>query len=286
MPEPIRSAPADPAVTPVLLYHDVTRGVPDSPWQITVAELAAQLDAVVASGRTALTATALDAELAGGSAPARPLCAVTFDDGHASFAELALPLLVERHLPATLYVTTDYLRRPGMLSGAALRDLAGTPPEICTPGETGTPGETDTPRETGTPGRTGTPGQTGKPGQTGTLVEIGAHSVHHVHLDLHPATAAAEVRDCRTRLADLLGEAPASFAYPHGSFDRHVRTAVTNAGYANAYAVKNALTHADDDRHARARLTVLAATPRATVDRWGEAGSSCSASTAVESVTA
>ncbi|MFI7601576.1 polysaccharide deacetylase family protein [Actinoplanes sp. NPDC049681] len=226
MPERIQTGPGDSTVAPVLLYHDVTRGVPESPWQITVSELAAQLDAVVACGRTVLDATALDAALAGGSPPVLPLCAVTFDDGYASFAELALPLLRERGLPATLYVTTGYVDRPGMLSEAALRDIAAA------------------------------------------SVEIGGHAVHHVHLDLRPATADAEIRDCRARLAGLLGQAPASFAYPHGSFHGAVRDAVARAGYANGYAVKNAFTHADDEQYARARLTVLADTGHRRVGRW------------------
>ena len=226
MPEPMSAEPVDVALTPVLLYHDVTRGVPDSPWQINVGELAAHLDEVAACGRTVLDATALDAALADGCAPPSPLCAVTFDDGYASFTELALPLLRERHLPATLYVTTDYLERPGMLSRGAVRDLLDEP------------------------------------------VEIGAHAVHHVHLDLYRAAAGSQVRDCRAELAGLLGRAPASFAYPHGSFDRTVRDAVERAGYTNAYAVKNAFTHIADDRYARARLTVVAATDRRTVGRW------------------
>ncbi|HEX8626616.1 MAG TPA: polysaccharide deacetylase family protein [Catenuloplanes sp.] len=221
------SSEPDPAVTPILLYHDVVRGAPSSPWEIRVDDLAAQLDAVLRSGRAVLCASALDAVLLDGSQTARPRCAVTFDDGYASFAELVLPLLRERSLPATLYVTTGQLGLPNMLSESALSDLFGGP------------------------------------------VEIGAHSVRHPHLDLLPLSAADdEIRRSRDHLAQLLGSVPASFAYPHGSFNRGVRGLVRDAGYANCYAVKNAFSHDRDDPYARARLTVLADTGQAVVDGW------------------
>jgi len=214
-------------LTPVLLYHDVVRGTPASPWQINVDDLARDLDAVLRSGRFVQTATDLDAALR-----ARPLtdiarCAVTFDDGYASFAELALPLLAERGLPATLFVTTGSLDGPGMLAAADVRAMAGP------------------------------------------LLEVGAHTVHHPHLDLLPfAVARDQVCRSRERLADLLGAEPAGFAYPHGSHHRTVRDVVAGCGFANAYAVKDALTHPDDDPYARARLTVLASTARRRVEQW------------------
>jgi hypothetical protein len=52
----------------------------------------------------------------------------------------------------------------------------------------------------------------------------------------------------------------ASFAYPHGSYDHTVRTAVVAAGFGSAAAIKNAVSHLDDDPFAIARWTVTAAT--------------------------
>src|SRR5262249_5626323 len=100
-------------------------------------------------------------------------------------------------------------------------------------------------------------------------IEIGAHSVSHQHLDLLPVAAAqAQVRDCGHRLGELLGQAPRSFAYPHGSFNRTVRDLIAEAGYDNGYAVKTALPHIEDNQYARARLTVLATTGRRVVEEW------------------
>jgi len=214
-------------LTPVLLYHDVVRGTPANPWQITVDDLSRDLDAVLRSRRFVQTATDLDAALRTRPGDETARCAVTFDDGYASFAELALPLLTERGLPATLFVTTGSLDAPGMLTVADVRRMAGP------------------------------------------LLEVGAHTVHHPHLDLLPlAIARDQICRSRDRLAHLLGAEPAGFAYPHGSHDRTLRDVVAGCGFANAYAVKDALTHPDDDPYARARLTVLANTARGRVEQW------------------
>jgi hypothetical protein len=56
-----------------------------------------------------------------------------------------------------------------------------------------------------------------------------------------------------------------SFAYPHGAYDERTRKAVVDAGYGSAAAVKNAISHADDDPFAIARWTVTAGTPAARI---------------------
>ncbi len=48
------------------------------------------------------------ARMAAGTLPARALC-ITFDDGYADNAEIALPELVALGLPATFFITTRYL---------------------------------------------------------------------------------------------------------------------------------------------------------------------------------
>lgn len=212
-------------LTPVLLYHHVVAGEPESPWQISASVLAADLDAVLRSGRTVLTASALAEEVAAGRD--RGLCALTFDDGRATFFDVVLPLLVERGLPATVYITTGRLDQPGQLSGPNLADLRAA------------------------------------------RVEIGAHTVIHRDLDLLPDTVIrCELEVSRDHLGEVLGVAPRTFAYPYGSYDQRVRDLVLDAGYDSGYAVKNALTHREDDPYARARLTVLAGTGRRTVEGW------------------
>jgi len=214
-------------LTPVLLYREVVTGRPQNRWQVSASMLAADLDAVVDSGRAVRTASALDDDLAANVQHDRGLCALTFDDGDAAFLDVVVPLLVERGLPATVYVATATIGHPRGLPAATVADLA-------------------------------TAG-----------VEVGAHTVLHRDLDLlADAAIRCELQVSRDHLAELLGRAPRSFAYPYGAYDRIARDLVSGAGYDNGYAVKNALTHPQDDRYARARLTVLAGTARRTVEGW------------------
>jgi peptidoglycan/xylan/chitin deacetylase (PgdA/CDA1 family) len=119
------------ALVPVLLYHSVAapgRAVTDH-WQVAAADFAADLDAVVASGRLPMTATAYAGWLRDPARAGDPVL-VTFDDGFADYADVALPLLQERGIPGTLFVTTGWIGRPGMLSRAGVADLAGTGTEL------------------------------------------------------------------------------------------------------------------------------------------------------------
>lgn len=93
------------------------------------------------------------------------------------------------------------------------------------------------------------------------LIEVGAHSVTHPRLDeLDAARATQEICSSKATLEDLIEAPVRSFAYPHGAYDRRVRAAVVDAGFSAAAAVKNALSHYQDDPYALARVTVMAGT--------------------------
>jgi peptidoglycan/xylan/chitin deacetylase (PgdA/CDA1 family) len=88
-------------------------------------------------------------------------------------------------------------------------------------------------------------------------VEIGSHSDTHRPMDcLTPAALRRETAVSRARLEDWLQVVVTSFAYPYGYHSRAVRQAVIDAGYTSACAVKNALSHPDDDVFAIARVLV------------------------------
>src|SRR5260221_9817255 len=121
--------------------------------------------------------------------------ALTFDDGYDNFHEHALPVLVERRLPATLFVvsgqcggTSQWRSRAGravaqrLLSWRQLREIA----------------------EAG--------------------VTIGAHTVSHVNLASLPEDKVIrEMRDCRMEIEDHIGRPVNVFAYPYGISDRRIR---------------------------------------------------------------
>jgi len=137
----------------------------------------------------------------------------------------AVELLAVAGVASTVYVTSGHVARRGMLSGAGVAELAAAP-----------------------------------------AVELGAHGVRHVRLDeLAIGAIDEELTASRACLEDLVQAPVRSFAYPHGAYDRRVRSRVAAARYASAAAVKNALSHAGDDPLAVARWTVMRDTPAARV---------------------
>ena len=89
------------------------------------------------------------------------------------------------------------------------------------------------------------------------LVEIGAHSIDHPHLDeLDAASLRRQMEGSRDLLQQMLGRAVTVFAYPHGAFDGRCLALAKEMGLDGCAAVKNALTHCRDNPFAVARWTV------------------------------
>jgi peptidoglycan/xylan/chitin deacetylase (PgdA/CDA1 family) len=63
-------------------------------------------------------------------------------------------------------------------------------------------------------------------------IAIGAHSLSHTSLSARSVEDQAhEIRDSRTQVAEIIGAAPKSFAYPFGDFDEHSLRLVEEAGF-------------------------------------------------------
>jgi peptidoglycan/xylan/chitin deacetylase (PgdA/CDA1 family) len=79
-------------------------------------------------------------------------------------------------------------------------------------------------------------------------VEIGAHSHTHPELDVLPSRLVqSEIERPEELLEERLQSEVASFAYPHGHANAHVRRKVCEAGSRSACAARNTLSHAGDD---------------------------------------
>ena len=99
---------------PILMYHSVndfpaasTRAL-----SVTPAMFAAQLRYLRNQGFTGLTFGELcQRRQSGQPLPARPIV-LTFDDGYADLLEEAAPIMIEQGFPATVFVTTGWLRGP------------------------------------------------------------------------------------------------------------------------------------------------------------------------------
>ena len=216
-------------VVPVLLYHSVSDQPTGEfgPYTVSRSQLASHLDQVTDLGFSTLTLSQLVAHRAAGL-PLPPRTAVlTFDDGFADF-DNAWAELTQRGLVASLYVTA------GTMGGRSewLAPLgAGELPML---------------------------NRSQLLDLAADGCEIGAHSMSHPQLDcLSRPAAAAEIQESKDVLEQALGRRVDSFAYPHGYHDMAVKELVAEAGFTSAAAVRNALSPADDDAFAVARVTVM-----------------------------
>lgn len=131
---------------------------------------------------------------------------ITFDDGYDDLYDRFLPLAIEHHLTAVIYLVADHVGGSNVFdqkSGLRARKLL-TWSQI---------------REMQKYG-----------------IEFGSHTLSHPNLsDVSGEQLRREVRDSKLRLEDALGVEVTSFAYPYGGVDRRVRSAVAEAGYKLAF---------------------------------------------------
>jgi peptidoglycan/xylan/chitin deacetylase (PgdA/CDA1 family) len=222
---------------------------------------------------------ALDA----GRLPPRTVC-ITFDDGYRSVHDLALPVLREYGLPATVFVTSGHVGQGNMWNDriiAAVQALPAGELDLTDTGLSRYPLQTleDRKRTAGLlteaskylpPAARGalverlaalaggdlanelmlTPGMVVNLDRQG--VEIGAHTVTHPILtSLDDAAARAEIRSGKEQLEAMIGKPVRLFAYPNGKagkdFDaRHVAM-VREAGFEAAFTTAvGAITRCQD----------------------------------------
>ncbi len=213
---------------PVLLYHSVSDRPTGrfGPYTVSRAQLASHLDQVERLGYSTRTVGQLVAQRAAGIPMPARTAVITFDDGFADF-DNAWAELAQRGLAATLYVTVGALGgRSEWLAPLGAADLPMlTRSQLLDLAADG--------------------------------CEIGAHSMSHPQLDcLSRPAAATEIRQSKDVLEQALGRSVDTFAYPHGYHDKAVKHLVARAGFTSAAAVRNALSPADDDPFALARVTV------------------------------
>ncbi|MDH6520154.1 peptidoglycan/xylan/chitin deacetylase (PgdA/CDA1 family) [Streptomyces sp. SAI-208] len=219
---------AEPPV-PILMYHSVATDPNDATRTLSVspAAFAQQMQLVAELGLTPIRTADLAARWrTGRPLPARPLL-ITFDDGYEGVHRHALPVLVKHGFPATVFVSTGWIRGAHdtgggldtMLDWDQVRELAAAD------------------------------------------VEIGGHTHTHPQLDQLDDTALRhELIHSREIVTDEVGTAPVSLAYPYGYSSRRVREAVRETGYGQALAVNNALARRRQGPYALTRLTVRRAT--------------------------
>jgi len=165
----------------ILMYHAIHDGDPhpaiapeDRPYAISRDAFTRQLDRIEAQQRAT-------------GQPVR----LTFDDGHVSNHDIALPLLLERGLRATFFITTAFVGvREHFCSGAQLRRMA----------------------------------------QAGMTIGGHGHT-HAFLDDLSPQAAREEFERCQAALSTLLGQAPSALSFPGGRHDASSVRLAREAGF-------------------------------------------------------
>jgi len=122
---------------------------------------------------------------------------ITFDDGLVRTAREGVPMLIERGIPCSMFVTTGLMGQPHPdLNG----EMIMSPEEVVELADAG--------------------------------VEIGAHTVDHSLLvDLSYDDALEQMRRSKLVLEDLLGKPVTAMAYPYGQATEETMRAAEEAGY-------------------------------------------------------
>jgi peptidoglycan/xylan/chitin deacetylase (PgdA/CDA1 family) len=187
----------------ILTYHAVEDGAP--PLCVDPGLFAEHLDVLADAGAVVMTVSDVAEKLRRGDLPERAV-ALTFDDGFATVAEHAAPLLAERGMSATVFAVAgalggvnDWPSQPG---GAPRRPLLGG-------------------RELVDLARAG--------------LEIGSHGVEHAPLSLAgPEAIRREIVRSREMLEQVLQRPVRSFAYPYNALAGPEGRELVRSTYASA----------------------------------------------------
>jgi peptidoglycan/xylan/chitin deacetylase (PgdA/CDA1 family) len=185
----------------VLAYHGVAESnaaVDPDFLRVAPAVFRAQVELLRRAGFELVTVAELVQRSDGGPPPAG-LAALSFDDGMDDNHAVALPILRELGVPATVYVATGLIGRPNpwmapgtsrMMTEDELRELAAAG------------------------------------------IELGAHTVTHPNLeDLGYDDCLREMADSRDHVARLSGRPVRTFAYPFCKYGDDARRAARDAGF-------------------------------------------------------
>ncbi|MFF7458373.1 polysaccharide deacetylase family protein [Kitasatospora sp. NPDC008115] len=189
----------------ILMYHSVAVEKED-PYQLTVSpeRFAEQIAWLHRRGRRGVSVRELMRARAAGRADR--LVGLTFDDGYADFARHAVPILQAYGFTATAYVVADLLGRANDWDAEGPRKTLLTVQEVTDLAAAGW--------------------------------EIGSHGLGHRALPGLPADVlAAQTRESRRVLEEVVGGPVTGFCYPYGAVDLAATQAVRDAGYDYACAI-------------------------------------------------
>jgi peptidoglycan/xylan/chitin deacetylase (PgdA/CDA1 family) len=129
---------------------------------------------------------------------------LTFDDGYLNNYTYAYPLVQEKKLPITIFLTTGEISaKREMLTWKQVAEM-----------------------------------------KQSNLVSFASHGVNHTRLrKLSDEDVLFELTESKTELEEQLGQPVRSFCYPYGAFDSRVRELVFQAGYIMDFGTRKGITH-------------------------------------------
>lgn len=191
---------------PVLTYHrigDTAFGPPGI--TISISEFTQQMDLLTQGGYVSLGLGNFIRMLRGREEEFRKRVLITFDDGYGEVYSGAWPILKERGLTATGFITT------GAIGGTNFWDSSGSSLAMLTEGQI---------KELGISG-----------------MDFGAHTHTHPELpNLSGDRAREEVRRSKAVLENLLGRPVLAFCYPYGRCSPELKRILSSEGFACSFA--------------------------------------------------
>lgn len=169
--------------------------------------------------------------------------ALTFDDGFRNVGDIALPLLRDHGLPATVFVVSDAVGGTNAWGGAPAPAIPTWPLMSWSQ----------------------------LAAHAGAGVEIGAHSRNHPDLTrLGPAQLEDETAGCVERIFSELGVRPRRFAYPYGAVNAAVARVARDV-FAHSVTTEFRAVARGDDLALLPRLDAFYLRGPGQLERWGTA---------------
>lgn len=155
--------------------------------------------------------------------------AVTFDDGFQSVIENALPELIQRNIPSTMFIPTGYLgRRAGWISEPGHQnhhEILMTADQL---------------REL-----------------PSDLVSIGSHTVRHLNLPLlGEEEARRELCESRRKLEPIIGRDIKLLSFPYGKYNQKLVEWSRQVGYERVFTILPTLAFSMPEEYVTGRVSV------------------------------
>jgi peptidoglycan/xylan/chitin deacetylase (PgdA/CDA1 family) len=188
------------------MYHHIGKSEDESCGSFFVSDelFARQIDLLLAEGYHPVSLSEVeDSYISKKKLPERSVL-LTFDDGYLNNYTYAYPMILEKKIPITIFLTTGEIgTKDGMLSWDQVQEMYRS-----------------------------------------SLVDFSSHGVNHQRLRrLGDQEALSELTVSKTQMEGQLKKTVRSFCYPYGSFDQRTRKLVFQAGYLMDFGTRKGVNH-------------------------------------------